>query len=183
MEFSFHLYNALAQTGASMALSRLLGKLDAPPVVLCVGSDLAVGDCLGPLTGTLLRSRNVPRGYIYGTLKAPVTAKEIGSLHEFLKKTHPRSKIVAVDAAVGEESELGLVKLSDRPLRPGSGANKRLSEVGDISVLGIVAQRSPFPYASLNLTRLNVVYGMAELIAGALSELLGGGAKKSQNIV
>lgn len=168
MEFAFHFYNSLAETGIMMALSRCMGELEAPPVVLCIGSDLAVGDSLGPITGTLLKTRAL-RGYVYGTLKNPVTAKEVKYVESFLRKTHPNSKIIAVDAAVGEDSDVGLIKVIPRPLCPGSGANKRLGKVGDVSLLGIVARKSAFSYSLLNLTRLNMVYSMAEIAAGALS--------------
>lgn len=184
MEFSFHVYNTLAGTGAAMALKRLLGTPTVPPVVLCVGSDLAIGDSLGPLTGTLLRRMNGGfEGYVYGTLRSPVTAKEIKYLRTFLRETHPGAKIIAVDAAVGEPSELGLVKFSDAPLRPGLGANKRLDKVGDISVLGIVAQKGAFSYAKLNLTRLGLVYGMAETIARAISEYLAQNRVKNEQLL
>lgn len=161
----------MAETGIYMALKNLLGTMDAPPVVLCVGSDLAVGDSLGPVTGTLLQRRREFGGFVYGTLARPVTAKEVRYLDAFLKKTHPASKVIAVDAAVGDESDVGLIKVMQGPLRPGSGANKRLGRVGDVSVLGIVARRSPFSYQLLNLTRLNMVYAMAEAVSGAISSL------------
>lgn len=170
MDYAFHCYNSMAGTGLMMALSKLLGPLQAPPVVLCIGSDLTIGDSLGPLTGTLLRRRGLP-GYVYGSLKAPVTAKEVKYLGEFLKKTHPKSKIIAIDAAVGDESEIGLIKVSDVALRPGSGANKRLGKVGDVSVLGIVTKKTDFSYAMLNLTRLNTVYSMADTITRAVEAL------------
>lgn len=171
MEYSFHFYNALAETGLMMALNKCLGELTSPPVVLCIGSDLAVGDSLGPVTGTMLRERGEFRGYVYGTLRNPVTAKEVKHVDAFLRKTHPGSKIIAVDAAVGDENDIGLIKVVDAPLKPGSGANKRLGRVGDISVLGIVAKKSAFSYSLLNLTRLNVIYSMARLVTGALSAL------------
>ena len=168
MEFAFHFYNAMAETGVMMALSRCLGELTAPPVILCIGSDLAVGDSLGPVTGTLLRKKGLS-GYVYGTLKTPVTAKEVKYVDTFLRKLHPNSKIIAVDAAVGDEADVGLIKVIDAPLKPGTGANKRLGKVGDISVLGIVAKKSAHFYSLINLTRLNVIYNMAEVISGAVS--------------
>ncbi len=167
MEFAFHFCNTLAETGIMMALGNVL-KSSAPPVVLCIGSDLAIGDSLGPLTGTMLRRQEGFRGFVYGTLRSPVTAKEIGYVESFLRKTHPRSKIIAVDAAVGEEADVGLIKVIGGPLRPGSGANKKLGKVGDASILGIVARKSAFSYSLLNLTRLNMVYAMAETISSAI---------------
>ena len=77
--------------------------------------------------------------------------------------------MIAIDAAVGEDSDIGLIKVTGGALKPGSGANKRLGKVGDISILGIVAGKTAFSYSVLNLTRLNLVYGMAEAISDAVS--------------
>ena len=170
MEYAFHFNNTMAETGLYMALRNNLGVLERPPVVLCIGSDLAVGDSLGPIDGTMLRRRAFG-GYIYGKLKNPVTAKEAKYLGEFLRKTHPKSKIIAVDAAVGEEPDIGLLKVVPGALRPGAGANKRLHKVGDVSVLGIVAKKSPLSYQLFNLTRLGVVYSMAETVAASIADL------------
>lgn len=161
----------MAETGIMLALEKTLGASEAPPVILCIGSDLAVGDSLGPVTGTMLRRMKSDCGFIYGTLQNPVTAKEVKYVNAFLRKTHPTSKIIAVDAAVGEDSEVGLIKVIGGALRPGSGANKRLGKVGDVSILGIVTRKSAFSYSLINLTRLNMVYSMAETVSNALISL------------
>ncbi len=191
MEYSFHVYNKLAADGAAMALQRLLNadlqrkqtqtkgagmrssKNTPPPVVVCVGSDLAIGDSLGPIVGSMLKYKTQGLGgFIYGTLAAPVTAKEIKYARRFLKETHGNSPVIAVDAAVGDKGDIGLLRLLDKPLFPGAGAGKKLGEVGDISVMGIVAEKSLANYGLLNTTRLNLVYSMAEIISGALATLL-----------
>jgi putative sporulation protein YyaC len=187
MEYAFNVYNKFAADGAAMSVEKFLSvanerreqtygagaSLTLAPVVLCVGSDLAIGDCLGPITGSMLKrkTQGLPT-FIYGTLSAPVTAKEIRYMRKFLKETHPRSPVIAVDAAVGGEGDIGLIKISDTPLRPGAGANKNLGTVGDLSVMGIVAEKSVANYALLNQTRLNLVYKMSEIISDALANLL-----------
>ncbi len=170
MDYAFHYNNTMAQTGIYMALRNILGELDAAPVILCIGSDLAVGDSLGPIVGTMLRTRRRFPGYIYGTLREPITAKEAKYLADFLKKTHPRRVIIAIDAAVGEEPEVGLIKVVPGALRPGAGANKRLPKVGDVSVLGIVAKKTPPLYPLFHLTRLGSVYAMADAVAEAICD-------------
>jgi len=110
--------------------------------------------------------------FIYGTLAAPVTAKEIKYLRTFLKETHAGSQIVAVDAAVGAEGDIGLIKLTDSPLYPGAGAQKKLGAIGDISVMGIVAEKSVANYGLLNTTRLNLVYSMSEMLSDAIANVL-----------
>lgn len=149
------------------------GNLEKPPVIVCIGSDLAIGDSLGPLVGSMLKYKTQGMHvFIYGTLAAPVTAKEIKYLRTFLKETHAGSQIVAVDAAVGAAGDIGLIKFTDSPLYPGAGAQKKLGAIGDISVMGIVAEKSVANYGLLNTTRLNLVYSMSETLSDAIANVL-----------
>ncbi len=188
MEYAFHIYNQLASDGLVMSIDKLLQDSETkkrlsqkrktvdktpPPVIVCVGSDLAIGDSLGPIVGSMLKYKTQGSpAFIYGTLASPVTAKEIKYIRSFLKDTHPYSPIIAVDAAVGVEGDIGLIKALPSPLFPGAGANKRLGSIGDISILGIVAEKSVANYGLLNTTRLNLVYTMSELISDALANLI-----------
>ena len=61
----------------------LLKENTAAPVILCIGSDLSVGDSLGPLCGTMLSERTGADIFVYGTLKKTVTAKEVRYMSEF----------------------------------------------------------------------------------------------------
>lgn len=166
MNFSFNLYNALAPQGVCLSLKRLLCKCPATPTILCIGSDLSVGDSLGPVTGTMLKEQLTGLNcYVYGTLSKPITAHEVKYMNEFLQSTHPKSPVIAIDAAVGLAGDIGLIRLSSAGIKPGSGANKKLATVGDASIMGIVAEKSVFNYSLFSATRLNVVYKMASIIA------------------
>ncbi|MBE5747686.1 MAG: spore protease YyaC [Clostridiales bacterium] len=144
-----------------------------PPIIVCVGSDLAIGDSLGPITGSMLQYKTQGLNtFIYGTLSSPITAKEIGTLRAFLRETHRDNQILAIDAAVGDKGDIGLIKLSDTPLLPGAGANKKLGAVGDVSIMAVVAEKSIGNYGLLNTTRLNLVYTMSEIISDAVAALL-----------
>ncbi|MBE7078735.1 MAG: spore protease YyaC [Clostridiales bacterium] len=199
MEFSFHIYNKLAADGAAMAIDRLLradinkktrgagtssNEISPLPVIVCVGSDLAIGDSLGPIVGSMLKYKTQNLNlFVYGTLSAPVTAKELPYMRSFLKETHPRSQILAVDAAVGEKGDIGLIRITDSPLLPGAGAGKKLDALGDVAVMGIVAEKSLSNYGLLNTTRLNLVYTMAETLSDGLATLLwerASGEKKAE---
>ncbi len=169
MDYTFNVYNALAKTGLVMALHKTLNG-DRPPVALCIGSDLIIGDSLGPVCGTILQEKSKAGIFVYGTLKRPVTAKEVKYINEFLHDTHPNSPVIAVDAAVGDAGDIGLIKLTTNGIRPGLGANKKLARVGDVGIMGIVAEKSVFNYSLMNLTRLNLVYKMAAVVADAVSD-------------
>ena len=64
--YTFNVFNNYAAEGVVQALKEY-NRENAAPIVVCVGSDLVVGDSLGPLVGTFLRQRNAG-AYIYGTL-------------------------------------------------------------------------------------------------------------------
>lgn len=173
MDYSFNLYNSLASGGVCIALKKVMPEFEAEPVILCIGSDLSVGDSLGPVTGTKLKEKLAGLNcYIYGTLAKPITAHEVKYMNEFLKSTHPNSPVIAVDAAVGLAGDIGLIKVAKRALKPGSGTNKKLNKVGDVSVMGIVAERSVFNYSLFSSTRLNVVYKMAEIISAGIADFV-----------
>lgn len=173
MEYSFNLYNSLAPGGVCLALKKILPHPEQAPVVLCIGSDLSIGDSLGPVTGTKLKEKLAGLNcYVYGSLSKPITAHEVKYMNEFLKFTHPGSPVIAVDAAVGVAGDIGLIKVAKRGIKPGSGANKKLSKVGDVSLMGIIAERSVFNYSLFSATRLNVVYKMAEIISEGIATFI-----------
>lgn len=172
MDYSFNLYNKLAPDGICLALKKSTPE-GASPVILCIGSDLSVGDSLGPVTGTKLKQQLAGLNcYVYGTLAKPITAHEVKYMNDFLRLTHPASPIIAIDAAVGNAGDIGLIRVAGRGLRPGSGANKRLAKVGDVSVMGIIAEQSVFNHSLFSATRLNVVYKMSEIIVDGVTSFV-----------
>ncbi len=173
MEYSFNVYNSLASGGEALALKKILPQIDCAPVIICVGSDLSVGDSLGPVTGTRLKEKlkglNV---FVYGTLSKPITAHEVKYISQFIRNTHPGSPVIAIDAAVGTAGDIGLIKIAKRGLKPGSGANKRLARLGDVSIMGIVAEKSLFNYSLFSSTRLNLVYKMADVVSEGVASFV-----------
>ena len=165
-QFVFNLEKSNAITSLKTSLSLLLRG--EKPIIVCVGSDLAVGDSLGPLTGEFLKNE-VKDAYIYGSLSSPITAKEIEKTTHLIKLLHPNSKILVIDAAVGQKEDIGLVKINQGGIMPGLGVNKNFSLVGDVSIIGIVAEKeNAFINLSKN-TRLNLVYNMSKNIASSIS--------------
>ena len=75
---------------------------DRSTVVLCIGTDRATGDALGPLVGSLL-SNSQCAYRVYGTLQHPVHAL---NLNDTINKKLP---------AIGDLSITGIVNLSGKP--------------------------------------------------------------------
>ena len=134
-------------------------------IILCIGTDRATGDCLGPITGHMLRAsiknHNVS---IYGTLEKPVHAKNIHQTVDYIKAAYEDPFIAAVDACLGKSESVGYITIGEGPVNPGAGLSKTLPTVGDISITGIVNVATGMDFAVLQNTRLNLVMKMAEVI-------------------
>lgn len=134
-------------------------------VFLCIGSDRATGDCLGPIIGYKLGKIQRKNTVIYGTLENPIHAKNLTDTIDKIYSKHTNPFIVAIDASLGKSSHVGYITLGKGKLRPGAGVNKDLPEVGDIFITGIVNLSGIFDNMLLQTTRLNIVMGLADYIA------------------
>jgi putative sporulation protein YyaC len=85
---------------------------------------------------------------------------------------HPSSIIVAIDAAIGNADDVGLIRVLNKGLKPGLGVDKNLGTVGDNSIIGVVAGKSLQNYNLFNMTRLNLIYKMAEQISNGIEKYL-----------
>lgn len=143
-------------------------------VVICIGTDRATGDSLGPLLGTFLSKRqNITESIkIYGTLDKPVHAKNIDEV--LWDINNENSLIVAIDASLGEFNHVGNIRVAEGCLLPGAGVGKNLPPVGDISITCNVnvGVHDSLSCIIIQNTRLSLVYRMAESLDIALSNVL-----------
>ncbi len=134
-------------------------------IFLCIGSDRATGDCLGPIIGyKLSKYKNYSNYYVYGTLEEPVHAKNLRDTINTIYDTHDNAFIIAIDASLGRSDHIGFITIGEGPLKPGAGVDKNLPEVGDIFITGIVNFSGMLDNMLLQTTRLNVVMSMADQI-------------------
>lgn len=156
-----------------LALSVLIRKhalFDKDIIFLCIGSDRATGDCLGPIIGyKLAKYINQPNIHIYGTLEHPVHAKNLRDTVAMIYQKHDNAFIIAIDASLGKSDHIGYITLGEGPLKPGAGVDKELPEVGDLFITGIVNFSGLLDHMLLQTTRLNVVMSMADQICLAIN--------------
>ena len=69
--------------------------IDENTVVVCIGTDRAIGDALGPLVGTMLKNSDF-KYPVYGTLDNPIHALNIYESIEHIKKSHPNKDVIDV---------------------------------------------------------------------------------------
>lgn len=163
-------YFSIEDPGAPFAFANALRSLikhhrrkEQPLVLLCIGTDRATGDCLGPLLGYKLRS--IPGNFhIFGDLDYPVHAKNLTATLAEIQKKYCDPFIIAVDASLGEATHVGYFTLSTGPLHPGAGVNKALPPVGHLCITGIVDYNDSLRQMQLQTTRLQLVMALADSI-------------------
>lgn len=152
------------------AFNNVFTDIEQPPLFLFIGSDRHVLDCLGPLAGSMLQEK-CPHLLIYGTLDSPVHARNIVEELDIIRIKHPDNIQVAIDASVGDEEALGIIKLRRGSLIPGKALAKKLPPVGDISVTAIVGtqldKKRPHQIKGGSLKH---VYHMCQVISEAIYE-------------
>ena len=152
------------------------------PVVLCIGSSQVVGDSLGPLVADLLRDKYSVPAFVYGGTKSPVNGVNYAEYFSHLKKVHPGSLIIAVDACVGQNDEIGKIKYTPRGLKAGEALKKNLPRVGDVGILGVVAGRCNDNLLALLRCPRALVTNMSEKIAYNIFRFLSLPSQKGTNL-
>jgi putative sporulation protein YyaC len=143
-------------------------------IFLCIGSDRATGDCLGPIIGYKLSIqysdfKRYHNYYVYGTLEEPVHAKNLKDTISMINCNHQDAFVIAIDASLGRSDHVGFITVGEGPLKPGAGVDKDLPAVGDIYITGIVNFSGMLDHMLLQTTRLNVVMMMADQICLAIN--------------
>ena len=145
----------------------LKDELNADTIIVCIGTDRCIGDCLGPLIGSMLEEKFFPLP-IYGTVSNPIHALNLDRKLSDIILKHPNSKIIGIDACLGPPSKVGEIQVRNYPINPGKGVGKSLSPVGDISIIGIVDSSDiDEPFTSRNI-RLNLILEISKVITQGL---------------
>jgi len=164
-------YNSKQLTSSYEFGKELLQKINEqrlayqPLIFLCIGSDRATGDSLGPIVGYKLKQHHLSTAYIYGTLEHPVHAKNLDEVLREINDTFDQPFIVAIDASLGKASHIGYFTLGEGALKPGAGVGKNLPHVGNLYITGIVNLSGFLENSLLQTTRLYTVMSLADKIS------------------
>ena len=163
-----HYQDTAARDIMVTALSDSFDKLEADPIFICIGSEHHLLDCLGPLTGTMLRDK-AKDITAFGTLDHPLHAQNLVKELREIKRMHPGKIEIVIDASVGEEEEIGLIQFRQGSLLPGRAYAKNLPAIGHFSITGVVEVRLRDQQAKINKRPgLLPVYRLAQLLSESI---------------
>lgn len=148
-------------------------------VILCVGTDKIIGDCLGPLVGSKLKSKlkdyNISNINIYGTLEENISYINIEETLKNVNKTIPNAYLVIVDAGLSKKDDVGKIIIQKKETTLGKGLNKSKIKLGNLSITGIVAENRNIPkynFWVLQNVSLNKVIKLANSIVDIIVEAI-----------
>ena len=162
--FAFNAFTSVLNS----AIEKNLTDYHSCVILACIGTDRATGDSLGPLIGYKLTAMKHRGIHIYGTLEEPLHAKNLNEVINKIHSLHKNPFIIAIDACLGNSGNIGVITIGDGPLKPGSGVNKVLPEIGNIHITGIVNSGGFMELLTLQSTRLSIVMQMADLISSGI---------------
>jgi len=148
--------------------------MESNTVVVCIGSDKVSGDMLGPLVGSTLRDEYELGCPVYGAVGESVNGLNLSEYLTMLRERHPTASVIAVDAALGKADDIGSIRLKRGGIRAGGAMEKPLERVGDVGIIGVVAEkRAPEEvYAALLAVPYDFVAALAERIAKMIYTVL-----------
>lgn len=148
---------------------QLVSYISKDTVIACIGTDKCIGDCLGPLVGTFLKEKGI-KIPVYGTLDEPIHALNIHERLNFIKNQNPNAQIIGIDACLGDEENIGEIRIRDYAIYPGKGVGKELPEVGVASVIRIVDSSGNSELFFSRSIRLSFVMDMAKQIVNIIEK-------------
>lgn len=161
MEIKIHHTSPLAYYDISQSIKNCFSK---DTIIVCIGTDKCIGDCLGPLVGSILKDSLFPIP-VYGSIDAPIHALNIDKKLSEITRAHPNAYIIGIDACLGAESSIGEIHIRNFAVRPGKGVGKSLPDVGSKSIVGIIdSNENPELFYTRSI-RLSLVLSMAKVIS------------------
>ena len=139
-------------------------------IVICIGSDRVSGDMLGPLVGSSLKEKYHLPCPVYGAVGESVNGINLEEYLSMISSRHKESRIIAVDAALGRNEDIGRIRLKRGGIRAGGALDRAGERIGDLGIVGVVAEeREPKDvYAAL----LGVPFPFVEALAGRIAEMI-----------
>lgn len=137
-------------------------------VFACIGTDKCIGDAVGPLVGTRLKSKDIT---VYGTLHEPIHALNMDDRLDEMNSSHPDAFIIGIDACLGDDDDIGNIILRSAGISPGKGVGKDLPSVGSMAIVSIVDTSDNSELFFSRSIRLSFITDIADKIVEIVEEI------------
>ncbi len=108
-------------------------------IFFCIGTDRVIGDCLGPITGSFLKNM-YDNEKVFGDLDNNLTYENILKKIDEINLKFEDPYIVAIDAALSSEDNIGKIFVDEEGINFGKGLDKNINCIGDIGIKVVVGK-------------------------------------------
>lgn len=143
-------------------------------IFCCIGTDRVIGDCIGPITGSLLKSK-INSENIYGDLDENLTFNNINKKISEINSKFKNPFIIAVDAALSDKKNIGKIFVEDGGIFIGKGLNKRKRKVGNIGIKVVVGKDyndNDLNFKTLQNVSLNQIIYLSKIISDGIIDCI-----------
>ncbi len=158
----------------SSVLVNIYQNNQSTPYFVCIGTVAKEIDKLGPIAGSMIRDK-CAHAQVYGTLLAPIHAKNLRSELPKIRGENSKRIEIAVDASSGTCDDVGKIRLRRGALKPGKALGRNLPPIGDYALTGVVTefgQIMPVNSIKDNSACVAMIEVMAEIISSAIADSL-----------
>ena len=143
MEENEELYRNFVEDFSSRIFEITDGITYSNIIFLCIGTQRLTGDAFGPLTGTRLTNlfRNANRLNVIGNLNNNISLCNVNEAMNNINSTYTNPFIIAIDAALSSQDNIGKILVTDGAIQLGSSLNRTGIQVGDMSIRGVVRKK------------------------------------------
>ena len=141
-------------------------------VIVCVDTDKVSGDSLGPMVGNLLRHRYAVPCPVFGVEGRTVNGVNLERYKAFLDAHYAGVPVIAVDAALGEEDEVGKIRYRMGGVQAGGALGRKNATVGELAILGVVGVKGTDALSTLLEVPFDLVERLADRIADRIAHVL-----------
>lgn len=96
-------------------------------IFMCIGTEKIVGDSFGPLVGQKLYNnlKRKSKFHVIGRMKENITYSMVKGELEKINECYVKPYIIAIDAAISEQGNIGKIIVTNQKIRVGEGIRKK----------------------------------------------------------
>ena len=177
MTFKEEIYNDFIHDFSIILREKITNIEISKLIFLCIGTDRVIGDSFGPLVGYKLKHlfRDEENIKVIGSLDNIICMHNITKIVRNINSTYPEAFLIAIDAALSNNNNIGKIVVSKGSIKVASGFTTKNIYVGDLSIKGIVSRNlnnSKCNFRLLQNTPLNLVMNMADSVAQGICDVI-----------
>jgi len=149
-------------------------------IILCVGTNKIIGDCIGPMVGQKLQTKlkekkNHQKIIIYGNMEETLNFKNARQVIENIYKIYEKPLMITIDSALGTEKLIKRIVVNQGWIKIGNSLERSICYYSHINVKGIVGEnKSNFKenIETLKNVRPGLVIGLANDVVEGLENII-----------